>query len=470
MSFYSIIDKLNGIAWGPWMLILLVGTGIYLTIKLNFLQFRKFKYALKNTIGKIFEKTEAKEGEITPFQAVSTALAATIGTGNIAGVTGAIAIGGPGAVFWMWISAILGMATKYAEIVLAVFYREKNEQGDWVGGPMYYIKNGLHPSFHFLSIIFCILGSIAAIGTGGMTQINTIASSINTTLSSFGMHLASFTFLNQIINYSSLVIGVLLAFVVGLVLFGGIKRIGAVAERVVPFMGIIYVALAVILIIYNINIVDDIFLMIFKGAFNVKAALGGAFGITLIKTIRNGVGRGVFSNEAGLGTAPMAHALTSETSPVKQGMYGIFEIFMDTIIVCTLTAFIVLCGYMNGVDISWGVNHGIELVSSGLSVLYGAQFSSLVLSICITLFALSTMLTWALYGARCFTYLFGEKTNKTYYILFVLGIVVGACLKLDIVWLIAETFNGFMTIPNLIALLLLAPKVKQLTNEHFKHN
>lgn len=468
--FIKILEKCNEIAWGPWMLGLLVGTGIYLTIKLNFLQFRQFKYALKNTIGKIFEKTEAKDGEITPFQAVSTALAASIGTGNIAGVTGAIALGGPGAVFWMWISAILGMATKYSEIVLAVLYREKDHKGDWVGGPMYYIKNGLHPSFHFLAILFCILGSITAIGTGGMTQINTIASSVNTTLISFGIHLSSFNFMNQEIYYSSLLIGVLLAIIIALVLLGGIKRLGAVTERVVPLMAVVYVALGLLLILFNYSLIDDIILLILKGAFNIKAALGGAFGITLIKTIRNGIGRGVFSNEAGLGTAPMAHALTSETDPVKQGLYGIFEIFADTIIVCTLTSFIVLCGYLKGIDITWGVNAGVDVVSSSLSTLYGAKFSSFILALCITLFAMSTMLTWALYGARCFGFLFGDKAHKTYYFIFILFTIIGACLKLDIVWLIAETFNGFMTIPNLIALLLLAPKVKQLTKEHFKRD
>ena len=466
--FIEILEKLNGIAWGPWMLALLVGTGLYLTFILKGVQFHKFIYALKNTVGKIFEKTDAKDGEITPFQAVSTALAASIGTGNIAGVTGAIALGGPGAVFWMWISAIIGMATKYSEIVLAVLYREKDHKGDWVGGPMYYIKNGLHPSFHFLSIMFCILGSIAAIGTGGMTQINTIASSINTTLVSFGIHLSSFQILNQEIYYSSLLIGILLSFIVGLVLFGGIKRIGAVTEKIVPLMAITYVVLGLLLIIFNLPLVDDIISLIIKGAFNAKAALGGAFGITLLKTIRNGIGRGVFSNEAGLGTAPMAHALTSETNPVKQGLYGIFEIFADTIIVCTLTSFIVLCGYLKGIPIVWGTNAGVDLVSSSLATLFGSQFSSFMLSICITLFALSTMLTWALYGARCFSFLFGDKTNKTYYFLFILFIIIGACLKLDVVWLIAETFNGFMIIPNLIALLLLSNKVKQLTFEYFK--
>lgn len=467
MSLQSIFQSLNNLAWGPWMLILLVGTGIYLTYRLKFIQIRKFVYALKNTIGKILEKQESKEGEITPFQAVSTALAATVGTGNIAGVTGAIAIGGPGAVFWMWISALFGMATKYAEIVLAVQYRERNANHDYVGGPMYYIKNGLPQHLHFLAYLFCFLASFAAIGTGGMTQINTIASAINTTLESFGWHLTTFNLFNQDVAISSLVIGIVLAGVVGLVLFGGIKRIGSVTEKIVPLMAAVYILLALILIVFNLQYLDDMFLLIFKSAFNAKAVLGGGVGITLLSTIRNGVGRGVFSNEAGLGTAPMAHALTSEKNPVKQGMYGIFEIFMDTIVICTLTAFIVLCGYCNGVNILWGQNAGIELVTASFSTLFGAKISSSILSFSITLFALSTMLSWALYGQRCFSFIFGEKSGKLYLWLFVIFIVVGACLKLDLVWLIAETLNGFMAVPNLIALLLLSPKVIELTNNHF---
>ena len=427
---------------------------------------------MKNTVGKVFSKSEAKEGEITPFQAVSTALAATVGTGNIAGVTGAIAIGGPGAVFWMWVSALFGMATKYAEIVLAVHYREKNSNGEWTGGPMYYIKNGLNKNYRWLATVFCVLGAIAAIGTGGMTQINTIALSINTALESFGVHVLSygFSFLNQTITYSSLIIGIVITIIVTAVLFGGIKRIGKVTETIVPMMAMLYVGLGLILVLCNIQYIDDILVLIIKSAFNAKAALGGAVGITILSTIKNGVGRGVFSNEAGLGTAPMAHALTSETNPVKQGMYGIFEIFMDTIIICTLTAFILLVGYYNGIVFPWGSNAGIDLVSSSLATLLGNQFSSTILSISITLFALSTILTWSLYGARCCGYLFGELSMKVYQGVFIFFIIVGSCLELDIVWVIAETFNGFMIIPNLIALLLLSPVVMKLTKEHFRKN
>jgi len=468
MDSYNLISRLNAFVWGPWMLILMVGTGIFLTFKLNFFQFRKFIYALKNTFGKLFEKADAKEGEITPFQAVSTALANTVGTGNIAGVAGAIAMGGPGAVFWMWFSALFGMATKYAEIVLAVKYREKNKHNEWVGGPMYYIKNGLPKKFHFLATIFCFFAIFATIGTGGMTQINTIANSINTTLTSFGMQLGTFQFFNEPIYYSSLIIGMITAIIVCVVLFGGVKRIGAVCERFVPLMAVVYVSFALIVLVFNFQYIDDMLIMIVKGAFSPKAVLGGAVGVTIMSTIRNGVGRGVFSNEAGLGTAPMAHALTSETNPVKQGLYAIFEIFVDTLVICTLTSLLILCGYQNGVPIQWGFNAGIDLVTSCFSTVLGTQFSATLISICITLFALSTILSCSFYGAKCFTFLFGEKSHIIYQWLYIIGIVVGACLKLDIVWKIAETFNGFMAVPNLIALLLLSPKVIELTTKYFQ--
>ena len=335
MSVTDFVAKLNGIAWGPWMLILLVGTGIYLSARVGFIQFAKFGYVMKNTLVKLFSKQTAGEGEVTPFQALSTALAATVGTGNIAGVTGAIVVGGPGAVFWMWVSALFGMITKYAEVVLAIRYRERNEHGDWVGGPMYYIKNGLGKNWTWLSVIFCILGSLAAFGIGNMTQVNTIAGSINTAIDAFGGNTAgnSFVVFGQSVSFSSLVVGGIVALIVALVLFGGIKRIGSFAERVVPVMAAVYIVCGICVIVTNIGAVGNVFAMIFKGAFSAEAALGGAFGITIMTTIQKGVGRGVFSNEAGLGSAPMAHAASSETDPVKQGLYGIFEVFMDTIVI-----------------------------------------------------------------------------------------------------------------------------------------
>ena len=470
MTLAEFVNFMNGIAWGPWMLILLVGTGVFLSAKVGFIQFTKFGYAMKNTIGKVFQKQSAADGEVTPFQAMTTALAATVGTGNIAGVTGAIAVGGPGAVFWMWLSAIFGMVTKYAEVVLAVRYRERNAKGDWVGGPMYYIRNGLGKKWNWLAVLFSVLACIAAFGIGNMTQVNTIASSFNAAIDAFGgnTQAATVLFLGQMVPVSSLAVGVIVAVVVALVLFGGIKRIGAVTEKLVPFMAAIYIVAALCVIGVNIGSVGKIFGMIFKGAFSAEAALGGAFGITIMQTIQKGVGRGVFSNEAGLGSAPMAHAATSETDPVKQGMYGIFEVFMDTIVICTLTALTVLCGVESGgVSITWGQSAGTEVIGAAFSTVFGAQIGSGLVAVGICLFALSTILSWSLYGTRCCEFLFGAKITLIYQIVFVCVVVIGATLDLELVWNIADTLNGFMAIPNLIALLGLSGVVVKLTKDYF---
>ena len=468
MTFAEFVNWLNGIAWGPWMLILLVGTGVYFSFRLGFLQLRKFGYAMKNTIGKIFKKQTAGEGEVTPFQAMSTALAATVGTGNIAGVTGAIIIGGPGAVFWMWVSAFFGMLTKYSEVVVAIRYRERNEKGDWVGGPMYYIKNGLGNNWKWLGILFSVLACLAAFGIGNMTQINTIATSINAAVNSFGIDTsASIALFGQQFTIFNLVIGVIIALIVGMVLLGGVKRIGAVAEKLVPFMAAVYILACLIVVACNLDAVGSIFAAIFKGAFTPDAALGGAFGITMMTAIQKGVGRGVFSNEAGLGSAPMAHAASSETDPVKQGMYGIFEVFVDTIVICTLTALVLMCGIHSGVEVQWGTSGGVELISASISTVFGNRLGSLIVAVGIVLFALSTVLSWALYGSRCFEFLFGSKILPVYQIIFVLVCVIGASMELEIVWNIADTLNGFMAIPNLIALLGLSGVVIKLTKEHF---
>ena len=470
MAFSDLVGYLNNIAWGPWMLILLVGTGVYLSVRTGFLQFRKFGYAIKNTIGKIFRKQTSGEGEITPFQAMTTALAATVGTGNIAGVTGAIVAGGPGAVFWMWLSALFGMVTKYAEVVLAVRYRERNSDGDWVGGPMYYIRSGLGKKWNWLAVIFSMLGALAAFGIGNMTQVNTIATSINTAIDAFGGNTAaaSVQLLGQTVPVSSIVIGVIIALIVALTLFGGIKRIGSVTEKMVPFMAGVYIICSLCVVFTHLDALGNIFVMIFKGAFSPEAALGGAFGIAIKTTIQKGVGRGVFSNEAGLGSAPMAHAATSETNPVKQGMYGIFEVFMDTIVICTLTALTVMCGIESGVTVNWGGSAGAEVVSAAFSTVFGDKIGALIVAIGIGLFALSTILSWALYGTRCCEFLLGSKAVKIYQILFIAVVVIGASLELELVWNIADTLNGFMAVPNLIALLGLSGIVIKLTREHFQ--
>ena len=469
MTINEIVNYLNGIAWGPWMLILLVGTGVYLSARVGFIQFAKFGYAMKNTAGKVLQKQTAGDGEVTPFQALATALAATVGTGNIAGVTGAIAVGGPGAVFWMWLSALFGMVTKYAEVVLAVRYRERNAKGDWVGGPMYYIRNGLGKKWNWLAVLFSLLGALAAFGIGNMTQVNTIAGSINNAIDAFGGNTAatSFTMFGQVIPASSIVIGGIVAFIVALTLFGGLKRIGSVTERMVPIMALIYIICGLCVVGTNIGAIGKIFGMIFKGAFSAEAALGGAFGITIMTTIQKGVGRGVFSNEAGLGSAPIAHAATSETDPVKQGLYGIFEVFMDTIVICTLTALTVLCGIEAGVGIEWGQSAGTELIAAAFGTVFGAKIGSLIVAVGISLFALTTILSWSLYGTRCFEFLTGGKGVGVFQTVFVFVIVIGATLKLDLVWNIADTLNGFMAIPNLIALLGLSGVVIKLTKDHF---
>ena len=468
VTFAEIVNTLNSIAWGPWMLLLLVGTGVYLTCRVGFLQLRKFGYAMKNTFGKIFTKQTAGSGEITPFQAMSTALAATVGTGNIAGVTGAIVVGGPGAVFWMWVSAFFGMVTKYSEVVLAIRYRERNEKGDWVGGPMYYIKNGLGQNWKWLGVLFSLLACLAAFGIGNMTQVNTIATSINTAIGSFGVDTsAAVNLFGREFMISNLVIGVVVAAVVGLVLLGGIKRIGAVTEKLVPFMAAVYILASLVVVFFNLGSLGSVFAAIFQGAFNPSAVMGGFTGTTIMMAIQKGVGRGVFSNEAGLGSAPMAHAASSETDPVKQGLYGIFEVFVDTIVICTLTALVLLCGIDNGVAVNWGIGGGAELIIASISTVFGQKLGATLVAIGIVLFALSTVLSWALYGSRCFEFLFGSKALPFYQIVFVLVCLVGASMELEVVWNIADTLNGFMAIPNLVALLGLSGVVIRLTKEHF---
>ena len=473
MTLSEFITKLDDIAWGSVVLCLLVGVGVILSISTGFLQFRKFGYAMKNTLGKVFKKQKAGKGEVTPLQALTTALAATVGTGNIAGVTGAIVIGGPGAVFWMWLSALFGMCTKFAEVTLAVHYRERNDKGDWVGGPMYYIKNGLGKGFGWLSVLFCIFGALAAFGIGNATQVQSIGECIGSAIDALGGNVGAsmITVGSQSFTLCNLIVGIVVAVIVALVLFGGIKRIGSVTERIVPIMACVYILASLIVIICNIRHIGTVFGMIFQGAFNAEAALGGAFGITVSTSIPKGIARGCFSNEAGLGSAPMAHAATSETDPVKQGMFGIFEVFMDTIVICTLTALTVLCCYCSGGnEIAWGTSGGAAIVSASLSSILGQGLGSVILALCLALFALSTILSWSLYGTRCFEYLFGTKASIVYKVIFILFAIVGATMSLNDAWNLADALNGFMAIPNLIAILALSPVIIKLVRDHFKEN
>ena len=452
----SINNVVNNFIWGVPAMICIIGVGLVLSFRTRFLQIRKFPYAMKVTIGRMFRKKQAADGAMTPVQAVCTALAATVGTGNIAGVAGAIAIGGPGAVFWMWISALLGMCTKFSEVTLAVHFREKNDKGEFVGGPMYYIKNGLKKHWHWLAYLFAAFGVITVFGTGNATQVNTITTAIDSALFNYGI------ISKDSVSNINLVIGIVLAVLLALILLGGIKRIGQVTEKLVPFMALFYVVLALGVVILNINHVPAVFKEIVEGAFSPASVTGGVVG-SFFMSMKKGVSRGIFSNEAGLGTGSIAHACADTRKPVKQGFFGIFEVFVDTIVICTLTALVILC---SEVPITYGQAAGAELTISGFTATYG-NWVSLFTAVAMCCFAFSTIIGWGLYGARCIEFLFGTKVNKPFMFVYSLVAIVGATLDLGLLWSIAETFNGLMAIPNLIAVFLLSGVVVKLVREHF---
>ena len=449
-------SSVNNFIWGVPSMICIVGVGLWLLIRNRGVQFTKFGYAFKHTFGKIFNKKETSDGAISPFQAVCTALAGTVGTGNIAGVAGAIAIGGPGAVFWMWISALLGMGTKFAEVVLAVFYREKDSNGDWVGGPMYYIKNGLSKNWHFLAVLFSAFGVLTVFGTGNATQVNTITTAINSALLNF--HVIS----QSSVGTTNLIIGIIVAILVALILLGGIKRIGQVAERLVPFMAFIYIFFALGVVVLNIDQLPAVFGSIINGAFHPASVTGGIVG-SFFMSMKKGVARGIFSNEAGLGTGSIAHACADTKEPVKQGLLGIFEVFTDTILICTLTALVILC---SGIPIGFGADAGAELTISGFTSTYG-NWISIFTAVALCCFAFSTIIGWGLYGARCIEFLFSSKVIKPFMLVYSLVAILGATVDLGMLWSIAETFNGLMAIPNLIALFLLSGTVVKLVKDYF---
>ena len=455
---YNINQVLNNFIWGVPAMACIIGVGLYLGVRTGFIQVRKFGYAIRTTIGRMFRKKEASDGALTPFQAVCTALAATVGTGNIAGVAGAIAIGGPGAVFWMWISALLGMGTKFSEVVLAVHYRERNDRGDLVGGPMYYIKNGLGKKGMFLAYAYAFFGACAVFGTGNATQVNTITAAIDSALINYNV------LGENGIALCNLIIGITICVLVGLILLGGIKRIGQVTSKLVPVMALLYILLGLGLIGMNIQKVPAVFASIFQGAFNPGAVTGGIVGSFFV-AMQKGVSRGIFSNEAGLGTGSIAHACADTRKPVKQGMFGIFEVFMDTIVICTMTALVIL---LSGVDISFGQTAGAELTISGFTKVYG-NWVSIFTAIAMVCFAFSTIIGWGLYGARCVEFIFGVKSIKIYTVAYALVSILGATVSLDLIWGISDTFNGFMTVPNLIAVFLLTPTVLKLIKEHFEN-
>ncbi len=451
----SVNTVINNFIWGIPAIICIIGVGLYLSIRTKFIQFRKFPMAMKNTIGKMFDKKEAKDGAMTPFQAVCTALSATVGTGNIAGVAGAIAIGGPGAVFWMWVSAFLGMCTKFSEVILAVHFRERNEQGELVGGPMYYIKNGLGKKWHWLAVLYAVFGVFTVFGTGNATQVNTITAAINSALLNFNV------ISKDNVTISNWIVGIVIMVLVGCVLLGGVKRIGRVAEKLVPFMAVLYIVLALGVVILNISHVPEVLYSIVYGAFNPAAVTGGVVG-SFFTSMTKGVSRGIFSNEAGLGTGSIAHACADTKQPVKQGFFGIFEVFADTIVICTLTAMVVLC---SGVPVVFGEAAGAELTILGFTETYGS-WVSIFTAVAMCCFAFSTIIGWGLYGARCMEFIFSSKWVKPFMVVYSLVAIVGATIDLGLVWSIAETFNGLMVIPNLIGVFLLSGTVVKLVKEY----
>jgi len=443
----SIVDAINGFAWGGFMIICLVGTGLILTLGTKAIQFRKLGYAFKL----LFSKDHVGDGDITPFQALMTSLAATIGTGNIAGVAGAIAMGGPGAVFWMWVTAAVGGATKYGEALLAIKYRTTNEDGQKSGGPMYYIKLGMAERFGgnwtWLGWLFALFGTFAAFGIGNMVQVNSIAVSMETS-----------------IGLPTWITGLAVATAVALVILGGIKSIGKVTEKIVPFMAIVYVVGALIVLFMNASAIPSAFNMIFSNAFNASAVGGGLFGTV----IRYGVARGVFSNEAGLGSAPIAHAASTNDDPVRQGIIGSLGSFLDTLVVCTMTALVILVSGLVNIDATTGAMtivdnlEGAALTTTAFENAFPG-FGGFLVSFGLVFFAFSTILGWYYYGSKCLEFIAGVKTKKVFNVLFISLIVVGAVYKSGFVWNLSDTFNGLMAIPNLIALLALSPLIFKLT-------
>ncbi len=455
--FTKVERSINDFVWGPIMLALLVGTGVFLTFRTGWVQVRWFGYIMRNTVGSLFSKKNQRDhgSNLSPFQAVTTALAGTVGTGNIAGVTGAIFIGGPGSVFWMWVSAFFGMCTKYSEIALAMKFRNTDRNGVHKGGPMYYIENGLGKSWKWLAVVFALLGGVASFGIGNIAQSSEIAGA-----------------LNGLFGLDPLVSGIILTVLVAIVILGGVKRIGQVTSLLVPFMSVFYVAAGVVVILMRITDVPGVFGAIFSSAFSFDAVGGGVFGYAIMVAMKNGFARGVFSNEAGLGSAPIAHAASSTENPAEQAIWGVFEVFFDTIVICSITAFtVLLSGFELGADaLKAYTSNGAAAVEAFNSILPGT-LGGTIIQISLVFFALSTILSWSYYGERCWGYLSGDNRAVTgiYKIVFVLFCIVGATGSGQLMWNISDTLNGAMAIPNLIALLLLSGAVANITRSYFKN-
>lgn len=446
------MESVNAVVWGAPALVLILGVGLYLSIRTGFAQIRLFPRALKDFFARL-KGGKAEDGSVTPFQALCTALAATVGTGNLAGVAGAMAIGGPGAIFWMWICGILGMATKFAEATLAVRYRVR-QNGEYVGGPMYMIRQGLNKRWHWLGAVYSFFGVVAAFGVGNATQINAVVTGVNQAVNAFG---------GEVTKTGNVIMGIVLAVTVAAMLLGGAKRIGIVAEKLVPFVSVAYLLLGLGVLIARAQALPEAFGAIVEGAFSPRAVTGGGVG-SLFMTLRIGVSRGVFTNEAGMGTASIAHAGANAKHPAGQGLMGIMEVFLDTIVICTMTALVIL---VSGVPIPYGNDVGVALTTDAFSAVYGG-WVSVFIAAALCCFAFATVLGWGLYGARCAQYLFGANAWKKFVFLQAATVVLGAVLETGTVWLLSETVNGLMAIPNLIVLTALTPELARLTKEYKK--
>lgn len=445
------INALNRVVWGIPALILILGVGVYLSIRTRFIQFKLFPASMKAFLNQCKTKS-AKNDAVTPRKALFTALAATVGTGNLVGVAGAIALGGPGAVFWMWICAILGMATKFAEATLAVHYRSRNSDGEFVGGPMYIIQNGLGCRWIWLAGIYSFFGVVAAFGVGNATQINSALNGINSVISYLG---------GSVTRMSNLLVGAVFALLILLILSGGAKRIGSLAECLVPFVSVAYLILCAGIILMKLPMLPKVLTTILQGAFSPEAVTGGVLG-SAFQAMRIGASRGVFTNEAGMGTASIAHAAAQVNHPVEQGMMGIVEVFLDTILICTMTAFAILC---SGVPIPYGIDTGAALTTNAFAQIYGS-WVSIPIALALCCFAVATVLGWGLYGMRCAQFLFGQSVCK-FFVFAQAGVVMlAAALETSTIWALSEAVNGLMAIPNLIALFLLCPKLTSLIKRY----
>lgn len=460
-TFVNLLGSINNVVWGPIMLVMIVGTGLYLTIGLKIMPWRKIGYAFR-LMWKGRKHEKGAKGELTPFNSLMTALAATVGTGNIAGVATAIYMGGPGAVFWMWMTAMVGMATKFAESVLAVKYRERTPEGHYVGGAMYFIKNGLGKNWVWLGTAFAVFGAVAGFGIGNMVQSNSIVEAIIPVLpadwtSGSALGDASFNFAPI-----RIVISAILLLSVGAVLLGGLKRIGDFSGKLVPFMCVFYIVCSLAVIFMHVEKIPQVFGMILREAFSPTAALGGAAGSSVWMAMRYGIARGIFSNEAGMGSAPIAHAAAAINSPVRMGVISMLGTFIDTIIVCSMTAFAILVTGLWQGDMS-----GSALTSASFASVF-PTFGAIMVAVGSALFAYSTILGWCVYSERCVIYLFGDKSLKPFRLFFTLAVPFGVVAELDTVWLIADTLNAMMAIPNLIGVIMLSPVLFRITTAYFK--